>query len=375
MRSTDPQLAEVLKTAGLQRRWVADLYYGTERRASDIEMVDPQLQGGADNQIQWRGSVTVVWQGVFADSIAPRWVGSDYAPFGATLNVREVIQIGAARWEIPLGWYSIVDVPSAFDQKMMWNGRRITVGSQVELTLMDRMVELEQDEFDTPTAPQSLTSAIDEVARLTGFQILRTVPDARISKSVVYEENRLDALYELCDVVLDAVPYMTTDGALAFIPNTWGKPVAELVYGPGGTVQSIGNGMSAEGVKNYGVVRGSGTDVAPLLYRRWITEGPLRVYDRPGVFAPARARKFALSSQYVTTPAQAKPWLDRELEARSRLQAQHVDIVTAYDPRFELWDVLRIRDAYEDTSKLCRITGLSLRPGTADMTIQVEVAA
>lgn len=372
MRSTDPQLTQMLRSGGVLRHWVADLYYGAERRAQNVRLVDPQLEWGADNQIQARGSCAVVWQGNFADSITPKWVGDTYAPFGATLNIREVVEAGSARWEIPLGWFPIVDVPDARDQKVFWQKRPITVGSRVELTLMDRMVELEPEFFDTPTGPTSLTSAIDEVVRLTRFQVKRTVPDARITKSVVYEENRLDAVYELCDVILDAVPYMTGDGALAFRPNEWEAPVADLVYGPRGTIKSISDGMSAEGVYNYGIVRADGTD-DQILAKAWVTEGPLRVFDNRGNFAPARARKFALSSQYVTTPADARRWLDRELQSRARLQPQEVEMVMAYDPRFELWDVVRVTDSYEGTSRLCRFKSIRLQPGTADMTVRVEV--
>lgn len=359
---------------GYRRHRVADLYYGQERRAQNIPLIDPKLSWKGSDQIQGSGSTRVVWQGTFGESIVPRWVGDTYAPFGATLYVRDVIRAGAARWEVPLGWFPIVDVPAARDQWMRWQRRSVSVGSEVELTLADRMAELRDDPFDAPQGPSDLSSAVMEVARMTGFQITRSVPDAVIPKKVVYQDDRLDALYDLCRVVLDAVPYMTADGTVSFRPNAWPDPVLELEYGPRGQVKSIGYGMSAEGVKNYVVVRSQGTDGAPVLYRSYLREGPLRPFERPGVYAPARVRKLVLSSQYVTTQAQAKDWGDRELLAAARITARNVPLVLPYNPLLEVGDVLRIEDEYVGEYRNYRLTDVPLEPSGAEMTVQAEVS-
>jgi hypothetical protein len=374
MRPHTQQLLDTIRKGGYRRRRVADLYYGRARVADNVPLVDPKLVWKGSDKIQGSGSTRVVWQGRFGESIVPRWAGDTFAPFGPTLFVRDVIQAGGARWEIPLGWFPIVDVPNAQDQRMKHQGRSISIGSVLDLTLADRMSELRDDPFDAPQAPGDLTSAVAETSRMTGFQITRSVPDAKIPRTVVYQDDRLDALYDLCRVVLDAVPYMTSDDTLSFRPNAWPQPVDELVFGgPKGTVQSIGNGMSTDGVKNYVVVRSQGSDGA-VLYRSYLREGPLRPFEAPGVYAPARVRKLILSSQYVTTAPEAKSWGDRELLAASRITAKDVPIVLPYNPLYEVGDVLQIWDTFEQEYRRYRLTEVPLEPTGAQMTVTAEVA-
>lgn len=380
MRTHTPEMLEAIRAGVLKRSKVADLYYGLERRVRDVPLIDPQFTWSGDAQIQGSGSVKVVWQGDFGESIVPRRIRDDFAPFGATLFVRDVFQVGAARWEVPIGWFPIVDVPSAWDTRALWRGRPITVGSVVELTLQDRMARVKSHRFEVPTTPLVVGSALDEAARITGLQITKTVPDAPIKGAVVYQEDRLEALYDLCRVVLDAVPQMEPDGSMSFRPIEWPEPVDRVVYGPtadgqDGSVRSIGEAMSSDGVVNYIAVRTAGTENASILYRTWVASGPLRAFEPDGSEGPAGIRDEFLSSQQVTTYQQAQEWADRELARKSRLAAKSVPIVLGYNSLYQVGDVLEVVNGWDGSVMLCRLTEVRQPPAPSPtMQITVEVA-
>src|SRR5690606_12996792 len=121
----------------------------------------------------------------------------------------------------------------------LFEGRTITTGSVIDVTFKDRFLRVKDDRFDVPGVPPSLTSVYDELARLTGLQITRTVADEPITRSVAYEEDRLKAIYDLA-ALLDSTPYMTSDGTLSLRPKTPGAPVDTLVRGENGRILKVG---------------------------------------------------------------------------------------------------------------------------------------
>lgn len=376
VRSREYQLREVIRAGGYARHRVADLYYGTDRRKANIPIQDLKLTWNAAQQIQGSGSCRVVWQTEFAESVVPKRLDSWLAPFGASLYIRDVFELGTTRWEVPLGWFDITDVPSARESRVMWGAQPITVGSNVELQLQDRMERTKRHRFDVPTPPADLSSAINEAARITGFPVTRTiaVPDKPVTRTIVYPEDRLDALYELCKVVLDAVPYMAPDGSLSFRPRAWTDPVDDLVFGPGGTIVDIDWSMSPANAHNLVTVRAQGGDDAEVLYRDYLTSGPLRAFNPDGTEGPWGVTDLRLTSQLIETRAQAGEWGRRELRLLEQVAAKGVRIELAYNSLLEVGDVVRVVDRYAGTEFLCRITEIPLDDGPT-MTITVEVSA
>jgi hypothetical protein len=359
MRFVTPELATILDAGGYLKWFEADLFYGQERRIQALPIIDPELKWDASSLVQGSGTVTVVWTDDFATSLSPSAMDDLLAPFEPTLAFTLRIKAGRSEHRMPLGWFRIVDVPSAHDQNFVFQGRPITTGSLIELTLQDLMVVPKRNRFSLPQTAADLSSVYTEMGRLTGLPITRTIPDAPITRKVVYDSDHLTPVYELAKL-LDGIPHMMSDGTLSVRPKAWIAPVAQYVCGPGGTVSSIGGGMNSEGVYNKIVVRTTGTDTR-VLYEVEVTDGPLRTRNPDGSGAPAGTVPYFLESEYA----------DCELPRASRLAGTQVPVVMQFDPRLEAGDVIEIVSPTQ--TRLCRMNEISLTGG-AEMTVMVEVA-
>jgi hypothetical protein len=369
MRFVTPELATILDAGEYQKWFEADLFYGRERRIQALPIINPDLRWNAASLVQGSGTAAVVWTDDFATSLSPVAADDLLAPFGPTLAFTLRIRSGRSEHRIPLGWFRIVDVPSARDQESVFRGRPITTGSLIELTLQDLMVVPKRNRFSLPQTATDLSSVYTEMGRLTGLPITRTIPDKPITRKVVYDGDHLTPVYELAKL-LDGVPHMMSDGTLSVRPKAWTPPIARYVCGPGGTISSIGSGMNSEGVYNKIVVRTTGTD-ARVLYETEVTDGPLRTRNPDGSPAPAGTVPYFLESEYVTTAPQAKEWADRELPRASMLAGTQVPVVMQFDPRLEAGDVIEI--VSPTRTWLCRVNEISLT-GSAEVTVMVEVA-
>ena len=271
MRFGSEALRDVL-TGSFDHRWVADVFYDGVRRLADLPIDDVRFSEDADANIQQSGSCRVVWSDEFASSIAPSAVSDMLAPFGAQLAIYSVVTAGTFEERVEFGRFEITNVPDAVDEKMRFRDGWITVGSTVDLELKELLAGVGQESFDVPSAAPSLGSVWDEVARISGLQITRTVADTSITKQVAYPENVLDAVYDLMEVVLEARPHMTADGTLAARPVAAPTVAVDTIRrGEAGTLVDVGAEMSAAGVYNRVVVRSTGSDQARVLASRRVS--------------------------------------------------------------------------------------------------------
>lgn len=370
MKSGSVYLPEMVGTSGAIVSFSADLHLNGERRIASLPIMDPEFEWDGSAKIQGSGSCTVVWSSDFAESLSPTGIGDDLAPFGAELFVSCTISVGPFSETIPVGWFPIADVPSARDEFGVFRGRSIVTGSLVELELQDRFMLLDVDPFDVPTSPVSLSSVWDEAARITEFQVTRSVPDALIPRLVVHPENRLDALYELFNVI-DAVPFMTPDGTLSARPNTWAAASGTLRLGAGGSLLEADRGLSPEGVFNRVVVRGEGDDNAAILASAEVREGPLRVRNPDGSPSPFRRRTKSITSQYVTSNADALVLARQELAKSAQVGVRSVPVVELFNPLREVGDVYWLETP--GRRELARVTKVGLsEAGQTPMTLEVR---
>ena len=371
MRYGSDDLSGVLSGA-FDHHWEADLFYDGERRLERVPFTDVRFSEDAEASIQQSGSCTVVWSDEFARSASPREVTDWFAPFGAQLAVYSVISAGPFSERVQYGWFEITGVPSAEDSAMRFRDQWITTGSRVELELKELLAGVGEERFDVPSAPKSLTSTWDELGRVTGLQLSRTITDKAITRSILYPESKLDAAYDLLSVMLDAVPHMTADGALAARPNVWPAVVDRLSQGEWGTVVRVGHEMSAAQVYNRVVVRAGSGDQVSILAVAEVTSGPLRVRNSDGSASPFRARTKYLSSELVTTPGQAQTWANSELAKVSTLRATVVPVVETFNPLRERGDVVEIE--WRDRLILGRVVTID-RGDRATQQLTVEVGS
>lgn len=344
MRSSSSTLRDVL-TGSFDRRWVLDVFYDGARVLQDLPCTAPSMTDDASQLVQQQGSVTVVYQGDFADSIAPDDVGDILSPFGTQVELAMIVTAGPGFSErIRMGRYMISETPSIITTRFLFNGAVASRGDQITLTLQDLFYGVSVDRFDAPGTPPSLASAWGEVQRLTGLQVTKNLDDAKIPTTVAYQDDRLQGVYDVANYSLDAVPCMLSDGTVSMRPNDWPDPVDALSWGDGGNLIGVSRGMANDSVYNSVVVRAYDTaEATAILASGEITSGPLRTQNSDGSLSPYRRRPTFYSSQYITTPDQAQAYVDTWLPRVSKLTSVQVTLTETINPLRELGDVLTVK--------------------------------
>lgn len=370
MKDSTTTLPDILRLGSFQKWYEADVWYDGEVRLSNVPITNVQITEDESRAIKAQGGCTLVWTDDYGQSILPVSPGDLFAPFGCELAIFAVISVGSNVERIPMGWFQIVDVPTMRDQTMffskalgIYGGLTLTSGSVLELRFMDRMIQVSNDKFDVPSAPSQLTSVWDEIARLTGLQVDRSpIADAAISRNVVYEEEKLDAVLDLADI-LGGIPYMAPDGTLTMRTKVWpAAAVDTLRRGDTGTIVDIGKGMSSDQIYNTVVFRGQDAAQGTVLARAEILEGALRVRNDDGGRSPAHRRVTFRSNPFVTTNAQAQTYVNSELARVSSLRAVQWPIQEIWNPLREVGDVVNVVDE-QGTTVLCRIQTISRDEG------------
>lgn len=354
-------------------RWVADVYYQGSRVMQDLPMTDVKFSDDGTAKVQGTGSATVRYAGVFADSVAPRAATDMLAPFGAELAVYVLVFSGNDVLErIEMGWYRIVEDPSIQDHLIRFLGRQVVAGSEVKLTLQDRMQRVLRDEFDVPGSPRSLASVLVEVQRLSGLQITEQVTDQKIPNAVTYQQSKLDAVYDLVDV-LDALPYMRPDGTLGQRPNVWPAQVDTIRAGNGGSLVEALPVLSNAKVFNRVAVLASGGSDQTVLATAQIREGPLRAVNADGSPSPYGQVVYRVSSPFVKTKTQAQAYATRWLPLVSSLRAGNRQVTELFNPLREVGDVVAVAPVSEADQFVGRILTIDRSDkSTQKMTLEVQ---
>lgn len=359
MRTSSPKLRDAITGGSFTFRWVVDVVIGGERVMQDIPCSAPSFSDDDGQQVQSTGSLTLVYQDNFARSIAPSGVADVLSPFGTQLWVYVLVEAGPVLSErVSMGQYLIDGVPSINTERMLFRGSAVAIGDVIDVTLSDLFYGVQVDKFYTPGSPKSLASTWREVQRLTGLPVTRTsaVPDGRISGQVAYQEDRLQAVYDLANYSLDAVPYVTPDGTVSMRPNDWPAAIDTLTDGTGNLI-NIARGMDPDDVFNAIAVRAyDSSDGSAILASGEITSGPLRTHEANGSLSPFRRRPKFYSSQYITTAAQARAYVNRWLPRIGQLNSVEVVLTETFNPLRELGDVVRVVELGSDfTGRVSKI--------------------
>lgn len=324
--------------------YIADVYYDNVRVLQNLPITTPQFTDTASSLIQSSGSFTVTYQGDFANTVAPRQVGDALSPFGSIVEISAMVTCGPGVQErVRLGRYEIADTPSIVTQPWLFNTALLTKGDVIQVTLQDLFAGTQRDEFDVPGSPASLASGYAEIQRLTGFPLTRTVPDGTIPASVAYQQDRLQAVYDIANQALDAVPYITPDGTVSMRPNVWPAVVDTLKGGDGGSLVSVDRAMSNGSVYNKVVVRSYTGGGGAVLASAEITDGRLRTQNADGSRSPYGRAPYFYSSQYVTNTAQGQAYANTWLPRVSKLRSVQVVLTELFNPLRELGDVLNVQ--------------------------------
>jgi len=353
------------------KRWLADVIVDGNRVIADAPIVNPQFTEDATSLVQGSGSCTIVWQDDFGASVAPDQIGDWFAPFGTVIAISVVVTVGDGFVErIPFGQFLIAETPSTITTTFAYKGATLSKGDRIDLNLKDLFYGVQRDRFDTPGAAPDLSSVWAEYQRLLGFPVTvpASVPDAAIPTSVAYQEDKLQACYDLA-AVLDATCYMTADGTGSMRPNVWPAPVDTLKWGDGGTLLSFDRALANDNVYNKVVIRSTAGDGSAILGMAEISDGPLRTHNADGSLSPYRRVPYFYSSDYITTTGAASKYAQTLLPRVSKLRSVIVTLTEAFNPLREVGDVLTI--IRQSETLLGRVTQINRDSSGSQQTVVV----
>ncbi|TIH33674.1 hypothetical protein D4765_14420 [Subtercola vilae] len=316
--------------------------------------------------------MTVVYQGDFADSIAPQNIGDILSPFGTVLSLSVIVSAGPGFSErVMLGQFLISDTPNIVTEAFLFNTAILTRGDSIDLSFTDYFGAVSDDKFDVPGSPPDLSSVWNEIQRLTGLPITRTITDGTIPASVAYQQEKLQAVYDLA-TVLDATAYMTSAGTVSMRPNTWPAPV-DTISGGDGTLIAVVRGMSNASVRNKLVVRSYAGNGQSVLSSGEITDGPLRTRNSDGTVSPYRSRPQFYSSQFIVTSDQADAFVQNNLSRVSVLRSVKVVVTETFNPLRQVGDVVTVVRKVDQTVTSKFVARVSNIVRTTDATQQTTV--
>lgn len=341
MRAASDEMKQAFASS-MEVSYEADLTYDNRQLFTNLPIDAPALTWDVTGEVEGSGRATVVWNDDHGAAIAPHEPQDWLAPFGAQLTV--YFRVAALPLErIRLGVFDITSVPQVDEAPFIFGESRVVVGSRVRTVLQDRMREVKRDRFTKPAAPASLTSVYDELARLTGLTITRTLPDVAITRSVVYEENRVAAVQDLA-AIAGGVAFMESNGSLSLRPITPGAPVAELNVGPEGTIGMLESSLDSEEVYNGIVIRGETDAQSPILAELWVTDGPLRATPEGGARTPYHRVPRFFSSPFISTQEQAAAAAPGLLLQFSQPQTADLSVQCLINPLLQVGDVVTVDD-------------------------------
>lgn len=234
---------------------------------------------------------------------------------GAELQV--IYNVGGAG-SVNMGWYRI----TAPDPEDRWrhyiideagtvnvdspipNGKRsafASSGSTIQIAAADRAINIKNNKLLSPSSPKIGTpTAISEITRLTedivSVVTASGVVDEAVSKRMIYERERLDAVEDLCSLIACAYR-MNGDGMLEIYPLEQAVSQWHIRGGPEGVLVRVRHGQQLDGLYNVFVAEGTTAAGHPVRGIARITEGPLRVDGPHGTYVTPPFESPALDSQ------------------------------------------------------------------------------
>lgn len=337
MRNHSTPLRDVL-SGSFTSDIVADVWLGTERTASRLRVTDWSLSGNLESEVKTTGSVTLVHESEHGETIRPNGVGDLVSPFGSVLELIITISAGELSADVTLGRFRVTRIPSAEDITADVNGLRVIIATQVEAELASLDEVTRRHGFDKPITPRQNVSCYDEIRRISGRPVTRTLPSTATPSGVVWEAtdgSRLAAVQALA-VKLGGVAVVNSLGAWQIIPDELGEPVYDITIGEGGTLLSLSDEIDPTGVDNEVIGTFEKDDRESITAQARVTDGPLSVTGPYGV-----STRYVSSSE-ISTIAEASEYVQKILEAATGTQQHDMAGTCIFNPLLEIGDVVRI---------------------------------
>jgi hypothetical protein len=338
--------------------FVVSAYYGQELSLAvvNIDRSNSSIAYDATAQSQGTGTLYVVSQG---ESLRPRAKTDPLAAFGQEVSISYTVGTDV---NIALGRFRIKDVPSA--SEMYRPDLSIPIGSLVELSLADRFDIIVNDSFLAASSPQS-TSAWDEIRRISPIPVVRSLDDATVPATLVYQ-NKFDAIQQLMKL-MGGEPALTREGALtARLSSSWALGLAPVTSVNG--IIKRDDGMSND---LYNTIVVTNSNDSSILGIAQIDDPANPLY----VNGPLGRRVKTIQDPLATTPSAATATAQTYLRQYSTQQTQQVTVECLPRWDIELGDVIQVNDPNTGEKIVGAVVGQSgnLDPASS-MTIKITEA-
>lgn len=365
MRHFSDDFSSIVTTGSFTRELTADAYLGGKRTLENIPVDDWNLAGDYDANIKNTATARIIYQDDFAKSYTPREASDALAAFGQELHLFMTVSAGDFSERIRVGIFRIDEVPSAYDRKVMHENRELTIGSVIDLDLVDRFATVNWP-TRTLDAPAALGSAWSEIVRVSRLQVTRTVPDKSIPNSIVYPRNRLSTVQQLAGV-LGGRAMMLSDGTLGVIPDEYSTPDLTLTTGePAGTIVGTGYSMRSREIANAVYGDFEAEDGTPIHAEAAITVGDLSTL---GPFGERPVEYPGDQKAFIRTQRAADTAVQNHLAKVSRRGPVEIPVTLVPDPRIEIGDVLEVSNG--GTPQIARAVKYSLpKKGAMQLTVR-----
>lgn len=337
MRQGSPELMDVL-SGSFERELTVDVFNGSNRVLERERFTSWQFDSDLGGKVCSSGSGVIVHDSVGGESVAPVGTSGVLSAFRARVEPVMTVRAGAFSESVSLGVFRVTGNPSVTDYTTMRDGLEYVVASEVGVKFFSLDEDVNRWGFRAPEQSPVGASAYEELRRITGMPVERTVPDVVLPATKVWEAKqggRLDAALEL-GRILGGSAVVNSRGAWTVIPDDVGEPVATLSLGEYGTVLDVADEIDTDTV--YNEVVGSFEDAQgnPLYAFAFVESGDLA---NSGDYKP-NTRYY--SSDLVKTQAQADDAVQSVLAMSIGSQSYDVQIQCHVNPLVEIGDVVAL---------------------------------
>lgn len=351
---------------GFTRYLSVDILHGTDVVESDVRVESWSLPGDLGRDPKTTGRLRIVHSSVRGESWVPVGSSGVLSPFRATLQVTEVVSVGAFERRVQLGLFDVVAVPFAQDVKGTINARwveetaefglapsedlvpsddvipesdiryvsgRLVGGREVVLA---SIVDVDVESLDGRVLGASfrsprtaLGSSRNEWRAVGLLPVVVSAPDVALAAATwpARDGSRLNAV-QTCARNLGGVPIVDSYGQWVLADEN--TPTVELHLGESGTVVELSSGLDLDGFANV-IIGSYETEDGREIRAEWVAPDDLS----PAVMGREIVKYH--SSDLVRNQVVA----DREV-ARQGWLATSVEVDVAvtclYNPLLELGD-------------------------------------
>ena len=353
MRRGSNELVDLL-TASFTRDVVADIWLGTERVASRLRVTSWGLDSALAGDVKTTGHATIVHESESGESLRPDGVRGPVTPFGSMIELLVTISAGFFSETITMGRFRVTRVVSAEDTYAEIRGRRVVVATVLEVEVASLDEPVRRRGLQRPTSPPTGGSCWGEMRVLTGMPVVQDRPDVAIPAGIVWDAvdgSRLAAVQDLAGR-LGGVAVVDSEGAWRIIPDEIGDPVASITVGEDGTLLSLSDELTPDGVDNEIIGVFSQGDRGEIVAQARVTAGPL------AVTGPYGTSTRYVSSTDIQTADDASTLVQRILAQATSTQQQDMAGTAHFHPLIEIGDVIQVTTDTETV--VGRVTQLSI---------------